>query len=97
MLHVDLQGVRDKVLGVGEGGFGSLCCKKKDIIRSGPGERSTENECNTLGWNQLKFNPELGGSNSIMSETVTIRLGWGEADPFPRSGQWLYGASSEAS
>jgi hypothetical protein len=77
MLHVGQQGVRDKVLGVGEGGFGSLCCKKKDIIRSGPGERSTEDECNTLGWNQLKFNPELGGSNSIMSETVTIRVGWG--------------------
>lgn len=72
MLHVGLQGVRDKVLGVG-----SLCCKKRDIIRFGPGERSTENECNTLGWNQLKFNPELGGSNSIMSETVTIRVGWG--------------------
>jgi hypothetical protein len=101
MLHLGLQGVRDKVLGVGEGGFGSLCCKKKDIIRPGPGERSTEDECNTLGWNQLKFNPELGGSRSIMAETVTIRGGVYHlkchTDPFPRSGQWLRGSSSTAS
>jgi hypothetical protein len=54
-----------------------LCCKKKDIIRPGPVERSADDECNTQGWNQLKFNPELGGSCSIMSETVTIRVGWG--------------------
>jgi hypothetical protein len=45
-------------------------CKQRGIIRAGPGKRSTEDECRSLGWNQLNFNPELGGSNTIMTETV---------------------------
>jgi hypothetical protein len=47
MLHVGLQGVRDKVLGVGEGGFGSLL-QEKGIIRPDPARQNVQRTMNAL-------------------------------------------------
>ena len=72
--NVTCIGVGDKV---SRGWGDELQEKGRYPARLCPGKRSAEDECYTLGWNQLNFNPEPTRVHTIMTETVNNKRGKG--------------------